>query len=79
MILPILLVFLAGTISLAAALSAFIVSRAFGASAFRAICYAAATFAAAFTLILLALTFVESARSTSTYLHAVGRLLWPHL
>ena len=61
MILPILWVFLAGTISLTAALSAFIVSRAFGRSAFRAICYAAATFTAAFTLILLALTFVESA------------------
>jgi hypothetical protein len=59
--LPILLVFLAGTVSLAAALSAFIVSRAFDRSAFCSICYAAATFTAVFTLILLALTFVESA------------------
>lgn len=60
--LPILLVFLAGAISLAAALSAFIVSRAFDRSAFCSICYATATFTAVFTLILLALTFVESAR-----------------
>lgn len=61
MILPILLVVLAGTTSLGAALSAFIVSRACGGSAFRALCCAASTFAAALTLMLLALTFVENA------------------
>jgi hypothetical protein len=61
LILPILLVFLAVTGSLVAALAAFIVSRAYGQSAFTAICYAAATFTAALTLTLLVLTFVESA------------------
>lgn len=61
MILPILLVVLAGTISLGAALSAFILSRACGGPTFHALCCAAVTFAAALTLMLLALTFVENA------------------
>jgi hypothetical protein len=69
--LPILLVLLAGAISLVVALSAFIVSRAFGRSAFRAICYAAASFTAAFTLILLTLAFVESAGQHG-YMHPRG-------
>ena len=71
MILPILLVFLAGTVSLAAALAAFIISRAYGRSAFSALCYAAATFTAALTLIFLALTFVENA-DQDHYMRADG-------
>jgi hypothetical protein len=70
-ILPILLVLLAGAISLAVALSAFIVSRACGKSAFHAICYAAVTFSAALTLILLTLTFVQSA-GYHEYMHPRG-------
>jgi hypothetical protein len=58
----ILLVLLAGAISLATALAAFIIARGSGKSIFRATCYAAATFVATSTLLLLALTFVESAR-----------------
>jgi hypothetical protein len=57
----VLLVLLAGATSLAAGLSAFIVSRACGKPVFLALCYAAATFTAALTLALLALTFVENA------------------
>jgi hypothetical protein len=69
----VLLVLLAAAISLAAALSAFIVARAFGKPAFRALCYSAATFTAALTLAFLALSFVENAvqdhnvRSHSSY------------
>ena len=69
MILSILLVFLAGAISLAAGLGAFIICRACGQSAFRALCYAAATFAASLTLCLLALTFVENAMQDQ-YMHS---------
>lgn len=61
MLQSVLLLLLAAAISLAAALSAFIVSRACGKSAFRALCYAAATFTAALTLAFLALSFVENA------------------
>ena len=60
MTVAILLVLLTGSISLAAALTAYIIARSSGKSAFRAICYAAATFVATFTLILLALTFVQN-------------------
>jgi len=56
----VLLVLLAGMVSLSAALSAFIVSRACGKSVFRSLCYAAATFTAALTLAFLALSFVEN-------------------
>ena len=64
MVLPVLLVLLAAAISLAVALAAYIVARACGASLLRAVSCAAASFAAAFTLGLLALTFIESASET---------------
>jgi hypothetical protein len=61
MVLPVLLVLLAAAMSLAVGLAAYIVARACGASLLRALSCAAASFLAAFTLGLLALTFVESA------------------
>jgi hypothetical protein len=64
-ILPVLLVLLAGMASLVAALSAFIVGRVCGASVFRSLTCAAGTFAAAFTLALLALTFIASSHHGS--------------
>jgi hypothetical protein len=75
-ILTVLLLFLAGTASLAAALLAFIVSRACGKSVFRALTCAAATFVAAFTLALLTLTFVASAQQGH---HAGGQVAQPRI
>jgi hypothetical protein len=63
----VLLVLLAGTVSLSAALSAFIVSRACGKTVFSSLCYAAATFTAALTLAFLALSFVRTLSKTTTW------------